>query len=127
MPCQIFYVVLLGASLRICKNSCYFAVFTYPGALLMALSKDQLINEIAEATNSTKTHIRDVLDQLSQVVNDALDNDGEITLPGIGKLKVTERPARTGRNPQTGAAIDIAAKKVIKLVPAKALVDSINS
>ncbi len=77
----------------------------------MALSKDQLINEIAEATNSTKTHIRDVLDQLSQVVNDALDNDGEIT----------------GRNPQTGAAIEIAAKKVIKLVPAKALVDSINS
>ncbi len=43
------------------------------------------------------------------------------------KLKVTERPARTGRNPQTGAAIQIAAKKVIKLVPAKALVDSINS
>ena len=93
----------------------------------MALSKDQLINEIAEATDSTKTHIRDVLDQLSQVVNDALDDDGEITLPGIGKLKVTERPARTGRNPQTGAAIEIAAKKVIKLVPAKALVDSINS
>ncbi|NLY13698.1 MAG: HU family DNA-binding protein [Gammaproteobacteria bacterium] len=93
----------------------------------MALSKDQLINELAESTDSTKTHIRDVLDQLSQVVNDALDNDGEITLPGIGKLKVTERAARTGRNPQTGAAIEIAAKKVIKLVPAKALVDSINS
>ncbi len=68
-----------------------------------------------------------MLDQLSQVVNDALDNDGEITLPGVGKLKVAERPARTGRNPQTGAAIEIAAKKVIKLVPAKALVDSINS
>jgi DNA-binding protein HU-beta len=50
----------------------------------------------------------------------------EITLPGIGKLKVTERPARTGRNPSTGAAIEIAAKKVVKFVPAKVLSDSIN-
>jgi len=93
----------------------------------MALSKDELINEIAESTDSTKVHIRHVLEQLSQVVNDALDNDGEITLPGIGKLKVAERKARAGRNPQTGEAIQIPAKKVIKLVAAKALLDSINS
>ena len=38
---------------------------------------------------------------------DALENDGEITLPGIGKLKVSERPARTGRNPQTLSLIHI--------------------
>ncbi|HZJ95032.1 MAG TPA: HU family DNA-binding protein [Thiopseudomonas sp.] len=93
----------------------------------MALSKDELISEIAESTDSTKVHIRHVLEQLSQVVNDALDNDGEITLPGIGKLKVAERKARAGRNPQTGEAIQIPAKKVIKLVAAKALLDSINS
>ncbi|MDN5460568.1 HU family DNA-binding protein, partial [Pseudomonas sp.] len=41
-------------------------------------------------------------------------------------LKVTERPARTGRNPSTGAAIEIAAKKVIKLVVAKGLTDAVN-
>ncbi|WP_237755347.1 MULTISPECIES: HU family DNA-binding protein, partial [Pseudomonas] len=46
--------------------------------------------------------------------------------PGIGKLKVSERPARTGRNPQTGKAIEIAAKRVAKFVPAKALTDAIN-
>lgn len=60
----------------------------------MALTKDQLIGDIAEATDA-----RNVLEQLSQIVADALDNDSEITLPGIGKLKVSERPARTGRNP----------------------------
>ena len=43
-----------------------------------------------------------------------------------GKLKVSERPARTGRNPQTGASIQIAARKVVKFVPAKALSDAIN-
>ena len=73
-----------------------------------------------------ESSVRNLLDQLAEIVGDALENDGEITLPGIGKLKVSERPARTGRNPQTGKAIEIAAKKVVKLVPAKALTDGLN-
>lgn len=92
----------------------------------MALTKDQLISELAEATDTTKVTARAFLDHLKEIVTDALDNDGEITLPGVGKLKVVDRPARTGRNPQSGKAIKIAAKKVIKLVPAKALADEIN-
>lgn len=87
----------------------------------MALTKDQLIQDIAEAIDAQKTTVRSALDQLAEIVKDALENDGEITLPGIGKLKVSERPARTGRNPQTGKAIEIAAKRVAKFVPAKAL------
>ena len=92
----------------------------------MALTKDQLIADIAESTDTTKVQVRAVLEQLAQIVGDQLDNGGEITLPGVGKLKVTERPARTGRNPSTGAAIEIAAKKVIKLVVAKVLTDAVN-
>ncbi len=92
----------------------------------MAMSKDQLITDIAEATDASKATVRAVLEQLSEIVSDALENYDEITLPGIGKLKVADRPARTGRNPQTGKAIEIAAKKVIKYVPAKALNDAIN-
>ena len=92
----------------------------------MALTKDQLIADIAEAIDAPKTTARNALEQLGQIVADQLENGVEITLPGIGKLKVAERPARTGRNPSTGAAIEIAAKKVIKFVPAKVLPDSIN-
>jgi DNA-binding protein HU-beta len=92
----------------------------------MALTKDQLIADLAESVDAPKATVRALLDQLGQVVADQLENGGEITLPGVGKLKVTERPARTGRNPSTGAAIEIAAKKVIKLVVAKALTDSVN-
>jgi DNA-binding protein HU-beta len=92
----------------------------------MAITKDQLIGDIAEAVDTSKSTIRSALEQLSDIVSDALENGEEITLPGIGKLKVTERPARNGRNPQTGQAITIAAKKVIKFVPAKALNDAIN-
>ncbi len=92
----------------------------------MPISKDQLIADIAEATDLTKANIRAVLDQLSEIVSDALENNDEVTLPGIGKLKVNARPARTGRNPQTGKAIEIAARNAVKFVPAKALTDAIN-
>ena len=92
----------------------------------MALTKDQLIADIAEAIDAPKTTARNALDQLGQIVADQLESGSEITLPGIGKLKITERPARTGRNPSTFAAIEIAAKKVVKFVPAKVLTDSVN-
>ncbi|MCY1376723.1 HU family DNA-binding protein [Pseudomonas borbori] len=92
----------------------------------MAMTKDQLISDIAEAIDAPKTTVRAALEQLSEIVSDALENGSEITLPGIGKLKISDRPARTGRNPQTGKAIEIAAKKVVKYVPAKALTDAVN-
>ncbi|WXL27672.1 HU family DNA-binding protein [Ectopseudomonas mendocina] len=92
----------------------------------MPITKDQLISDISEAIDSPKATVRAALEQLSEIVADALENGEEITLPGIGKLKVTERPERSGRNPQTGQAITIAAKKVVKFVPAKALNDAIN-
>lgn len=63
----------------------------------MALTKDQLIADIAEAIDAPKTTARNALEQLGQIVADQLENGVEITLPGIGKLKVAERPARTGR------------------------------
>jgi len=92
----------------------------------MALTKDQLIADIAESIAPTKATAKNALEQLGQSVADQLENGAENTLPGIGKLKVSERPARTGRNPSTGAAIEIAAKKVVKFVPAKGLSDAVN-
>lgn len=92
----------------------------------MALTKLQLITDLAESTDLSKAQVRDLLDQLAQIAHDALENGDELTLPGLGKLKVGERPARTGRNPQTGAAIQIAARKVVKFVPAKSLGDALN-
>lgn len=92
----------------------------------MTISKDQLLTDIAEATDLTKANVRAVLEQLSEIVCDALENSDEVTLPGIGKLKITARPARSGRNPQTGKSIQIAAKNVVKFVAAKALTDAVN-
>lgn len=92
----------------------------------MAMTKEQLVRDIAESLDLTQASVRGVFEQLAQIVQDSLENDGELTLPGIGKLKVSERAARTGRNPQTGKSIEIVAKKVVRFVPAKALADSLN-
>ncbi len=92
----------------------------------MPIRKDQLIADIAEATDLSKASVRAVLEQLGEIVSEALENQDEITLPGIGKLKVNARPARTGRNPQTGKTIEIAARNAVKFVPAKGLTDAIN-
>ncbi|CDF83380.1 Integration host factor subunit alpha alpha [Pseudomonas knackmussii B13] len=92
----------------------------------MAMTKEQLVRDIADSLDLTQVSVRGVFEQLAGIVQDALENDGELTLPGIGKLKVSERAARTGRNPQTGKSIEIAAKKVVRFVPAKALADSLN-
>ena len=59
----------------------------------MALTKDQLIADIAESIAAPKATAKNALEQLGQIVADQLENGAEITLPGIGKLKVTERPA----------------------------------
>ena len=92
----------------------------------MAITKGQLIRDLAESTDLQRNHVRTLLEQLAEIIADALENDGEISLPGIGKLKASQRPARIGRNPATGQAIQIAAKKTVKLVPAKALLDALN-
>ncbi|SDH82012.1 HU family DNA-binding protein [Pseudomonas panipatensis] len=92
----------------------------------MALTKDQLVRDIADSLDLTQAAVRGVFEQLAQIVQDSLENGEELTLPGIGKLKVAERAARSGRNPQTGKTIQIAAKKVVRFVPAKALADSLN-
>ena len=52
----------------------------------MAITKDQLISDLAEACDLQKSDVRALLDQLGEIVADALENDGEISLPGIGKL-----------------------------------------
>ena len=97
---------------------------TSPDLQQLLLSSGAL--DIAEAIDTPKSTVRAALEHLSEIVSDALENGDEITLPGIGKLKVSERPARTGRNPQTGQVLQIAAKKIVKYVPAKALSDAIN-
>jgi DNA-binding protein HU-beta len=88
-----------------------------------ALSKSQLAAEIATQSGITKKAAIEILDHLAALSYKHARNT--FTLPGIGKLVLVNRKARTGRNPATGAPIQIPAKKVVKFRVAKAAKDAI--
>lgn len=90
------------------------------------MSKQNLINHLAELSGESKAAVGRVIDALASHIHGELYAGQEVTLPEIGKLKPAERAARTGRNPQTGEAVRIEAKRVAKFTPAKALKDAIN-
>jgi len=79
----------------------------------------------ATDSNLTKAQAKALVDALLGGVRDALVAGDEVNLPGFGKFKVQAKPARTGRNPSTGAAIQIAASKKVSFSAAKALKDAV--
>lgn len=89
------------------------------------MNQQELIAKISADSGVTKTQAGDVLTVLGFIAQETLKSGGEVTLPGLGKLKAASKAARTGRNPATGAEIEIPAKTVAKFVPAKALKDAL--
>lgn len=73
----------------------------------------------------SKTVVTAVLKTLTDVTTAELKKGNEVALPGLGKFTVTERAARTGRNPQTGEEIQIAARRAPKFSASKALKDAV--
>ena len=90
------------------------------------MTQAELIAAIAGMSGAKQTTVKDVLAAMSTITRDALTRGDELTLPGIGKVTVKDRPARTGRNPATGESIEIPAKRTVRLVPAKILKDALN-
>jgi DNA-binding protein HU-beta len=74
----------------------------------------------------SKADARKAVDGLMAAIVTAASKGEEISLTGFGKFKVKESPAREGRNPSTGEAIQIAASKKLTFVPAKAVKDALN-
>jgi len=89
------------------------------------MNKGDLINEVAKVVGSKKM-AQEAVDTVFSSITKALKKKDAVTLVGFGSFKVSKRKARKGRNPQTGAAIKIAARKVPKFVPGKALKDAVN-
>ncbi len=83
----------------------------------MAKTKSQIIADIAEATEISKKQAATALEALVAMAYKGAKNG--FTIPGLGKLVLVNRKARVGRNPATGATINIPAKKVVKFRIAK--------
>ncbi|MDR1945679.1 MAG: HU family DNA-binding protein [Desulfovibrio sp.] len=94
------------------------------------MTKAELITIMVEKDGKdggvSKAHMGSILDVLGDVIAGELLRGGDITLPGLGKLCTVERAARTGRNPKTGASIQVPAKKTVKFKAGKELKEKLN-
>ncbi|MBI5118831.1 HU family DNA-binding protein [Candidatus Poribacteria bacterium] len=88
-----------------------------------AITKAELISRLAAKTEISKKQVSGLLDELTSIAYKEAKNG--FTLPGLGKLVVVNRKARMGRNPATGEAIKIPAKRALKFRVAKAAKDSV--
>ncbi len=88
-----------------------------------SLTKSQIAEHLAEKSGLTKKAIVQLLETLAELAHREAKNS--FTLPGLGKLVLRNRKARIGRNPQTGEAIKIPAKRVATFRIAKAAKDAI--
>lgn len=85
------------------------------------MNKAELIAKIAEDTGVTKTQANAALDSFVEAVTKTLKGGGKVTMVGFGTFSVSKRKARKGRNPQTGAEINIKARKVARFKAGKEL------
>jgi DNA-binding protein HU-beta len=90
------------------------------------MNKAELIDAVADAAEISKTAATRAVDAVIENITNALKKEEQVTLVGFGTFTVRSRAARTGRNPQTGEAIQIKASKVPGFKPGKALKDAVN-
>jgi len=89
------------------------------------LTKTQLVRALAEKVGTNNKTAATFLQTLTEVAVKETKKNGVFVLPGLGRLKKSQRKARIGRNPQTGEPLKIPAKTVAKFYLAKAVKDSI--
>lgn len=90
------------------------------------MNKAELVDAIASKTSMTKADAKKALDAFLEVTSDSLKKGEKVTLIGFGTFSVTERAERTGRNPITGAALTVPAKKVVKFKPGSDLSEKVK-
>ena len=91
------------------------------------MNKTELVAAIADEAGLSKKDAEEALKAFTDVVTEELKKGEKVQLVGFGTFEVSERAAREGRNPQTGAAMKIAASKAPKFKAGKALKDLINA
>lgn len=90
------------------------------------MNKAELISKISEKSEVSKATAEKILNATLSSIQEGLEAKDNITLVGFGTFSAVQRAARTGRNPQTGASIDIPEKYIVKFKPGKNLRDSVK-
>lgn len=90
------------------------------------MNKSELIDAIASAADLPKNKAAAALEGFTKSITEALAAGDSVTLTGFGVFSVSNRAARTGRNPQTGETVEIAARNAPGFKPGKALKEAVN-
>lgn len=90
------------------------------------MTKSELIASIAQGSGLSKADASRALQSTTEAITQILANNDSVSIVGFGTFKVGYRQARTGRNPKTGATIQIAAAKTVRFTAGKALKEAIN-
>lgn len=90
------------------------------------MNKSDLIANVANLAGLKKTEAEKAIDAIFESITDALKKKQEVRLIGFGTFAVSERPATEGRNPRTGAKINIPAKRLPKFRPGKQLKEAVE-
>jgi DNA-binding protein HU-beta len=89
------------------------------------MSQSEVVNHFAERFDLKRAQVKEIFEELSILASREVKENGEFALPGFGKLVLSERKAREGRNPQTGESIQIPAKTTLKFRLSKAMKDTV--
>lgn len=90
------------------------------------MNKTELVRAVAEKADMTIAAASDAVNAVVDVIVNALAEGEEVTVPGFGAFKVADRAARTGRNPQTGETVEIAASKAVTFKVSKTVKEKLN-
>jgi len=90
------------------------------------MTREEIITQIAKDADTTKVAARAALDSFLGCITKTLKKGGRVSLVGFGTFSVSKRGARMGRNPRTGEALQIKARKVAKFKAGKGLSDTVN-
>ncbi|MCA1818073.1 MAG: HU family DNA-binding protein [Acidobacteria bacterium] len=89
------------------------------------MSQSEVYNHFAEKTGMKRAQVKEFFEELANLASSEVKNNGEFVLPGFGKMVLSERKAREGRNPQTGETIQIPAKTTLKFRLGKSMKDTV--
>jgi DNA-binding protein HU-beta len=89
------------------------------------MTQSEVLNHFAEKFGMKRAQAKEVFDELANLAQSEVKSNGEFVLPGFGKLVLSERKAREGRNPATGETIQIPAKTTLKFRVGKSMKDSV--
>jgi DNA-binding protein HU-beta len=89
------------------------------------MSQSEVFNHFAEKTGMKRAQVKELFEELANLAMREVKTNGEFVLPGFGKLVLSERKAREGRNPQTGETIQIPAKTTLKFRVGKGMKDTV--